>query len=108
MDVQGAATIRKQAEGEPSLQRALVTVFLTPPQFSILEERLKRRGQDAPDTIRRRLAVARQEIQQWNQFEYLIISSSIEEDFRRMQAIVDAEKMRQSRAEPPDLESRES
>ena len=34
VDVQGAATIREQAESEPELKRALVTVFLTPPSVA--------------------------------------------------------------------------
>src|SRR5689334_8874690 len=46
VDVQGAATIRKQAETDSELKRALVTVFLAPPSMSVLEERLKRRGKD--------------------------------------------------------------
>src|SRR5277367_3585651 len=47
VDVQGAATIREQAESEPELKRALVTIFLTPPTAAVLEQRLKRRGADA-------------------------------------------------------------
>jgi guanylate kinase len=45
--------------------------------------------------------VARQEIAQWKNFQYLIISSSVPEDVRRMEAILDAERMRQIRAQPP-------
>ncbi len=41
---------------------------------------------------------ARQEIAQWQHFQYLIISTSIAEDVRRMEAIIDAERMRQSRS----------
>jgi len=103
VDVQGAATIRAQAELEPELHRALVTVFLTPPSISELEVRLKRRGADAAPVIQKRLAVARQEISQWKNFDYLIISGSKSEDLRRMQAIVEAEKMRAARSLPPEL-----
>src|ERR1039457_2258028 len=39
VDVQGAATIRAQAETEPDLRRALVTIFLTPPSPAVLEQR---------------------------------------------------------------------
>src|ERR1051325_9351120 len=95
VDVQGAATIRQRAEEDPELKQALVTVFLTPPAISILEERLRKRGTDSEAAIQKRLSVARQEIAQWKNFDYLLISTSIKEDLRRMQAIVDAEKMRQ-------------
>ncbi len=74
VDVQGAATIREQAETEPELRRALVTIFLTPPSVAVLEQRLKKRGADAEAVIQKRLAVARQEIAQWKNFDYLLIS----------------------------------
>ena len=101
VDVQGAATIREQAATEPELKRALVTIFLTPPSVAVLEQRLKKRGADAEAVIQRRLAVARQEIAQWTNFDYLLISSTIPEDLRRMLAIVEAEKLRASRAAAP-------
>jgi guanylate kinase len=104
VDVQGAATIRAQSALEAELNAALVTVFLAPPSLAVLEERLRKRGQDSPSAIQKRLSVARQEIAQWKHFDYLIISGSVAEDTRRMQAIVDAEKMRQHRARPPEYE----
>jgi guanylate kinase len=103
VDVQGAATIRKKALEMPELREALVTVFLTPFSLDILEARLKKRGTDDPAVIQKRLAVARQEIQQWKNFDYLLPSSSKEEDLRRMLYIVDAEKMRSTRSQPPVL-----
>jgi len=103
VDVQGAATIREQAENEPELRRALVTVFLTPPSLKVLEQRLKKRGADADIAIQKRLAVARQEISQWKNFDYLIISGSKEEDLRRMLAIVESEKMHSDRSRAPEL-----
>jgi guanylate kinase len=100
--VQGAATIRDRTQAEPELKQALVTVFLTPPSIGLLEERLRKRASDAPEEIQKRLGVARKEIAQWNQFDYLLISSSIAEDLRRMLAIVEAEKMRSTRAQAPE------
>lgn len=104
VDVQGAATIRTRAQDDPELKNALVTVFLSPKSIEVLEQRLKKRGKDSPGTIQKRLAVARQEIAQWKHFDYLIISDSIAEDLRRMQAIIEAEKMRQLRCAPPHLD----
>jgi guanylate kinase len=103
VDVQGAATIREQAEADPELKRALVTVFLTPTSLAVLEERLKKRGMDSPAAMQKRLAVAKQEIGQWKHFDYLIISATIPEDLRRMQSILDAEKMRAGRVQAPEL-----
>jgi len=103
VDVQGAAAIRAAAEEDAELKRALVTVFLTPPSLAVLEARLKKRGTDSAADIRKRLSVARQEIAQWKNFEYLLISDSIRDDLRRMQAIIEAEKLRSERAVPPEL-----
>jgi len=103
VDVQGAATIRDRAQAEPDLKRALVTVFLTPPSIAMLEERLKKRASDAPEEIQKRLGVARREIVQWKNFDYLLISSTIQEDLRRMLVIVEAEKSRVARSHPPEF-----
>ena len=105
VDVQGAAAIRVEAGADPELRRALVTVFLAPPSLAVLEERLRKRGMDSTAAIHKRLSVARQEIAQAKNFEYIITSSTVAEDLRRMQAIMDAEKMRQSRVELPEYET---
>jgi guanylate kinase len=102
VDVQGAATIQEKAQEDPELRRALVSVFLTPPSLSVLEERLRKRGTDSAAAIQKRLGVARQEIAQWKHFEYLLLSGTIEEDLRRMLAIVEAEKMRSTRVQAPE------
>jgi len=103
VDVQGAATIRERAADEPELKKALITVFLTPPTVDVLEQRLKKRNQDAPAVIQKRLAVAKQEVAQWKNFDYLLFSTTKQEDLRRMLEIVDAEKMRVPRSVAPDF-----
>ena len=103
VDVQGAATIRDRAEEDAELKQSLVQVFLSPRLLATLEERLKRRGTDSAAVIQKRLSVARQEISQWKNFNYLLISTTIAEDLRRMQAILEAEKMRISRSQPPEM-----
>jgi guanylate kinase len=103
VDVQGAATIRERAEEEPELKDALVTVFLTPPSVEILAERLKKRAQDSAAEITKRLAVAKQEVTQWKNFDYLLFSTSKAEDLRRMMQIVEAEKMRVMRSRAPEF-----
>jgi len=103
VDVQGAATIRQRAETDPELERALVSVFLTPLSMTILEERLRRRGTDTEAVIQKRLSVARQEIAQWKNFDYLLISRSVAEDLNGMQAIVEAERMKARRSLSPEF-----
>ncbi len=103
VDVQGAATIREQSATELELKRALVTVFLTPPSFAVLEQRLRKRGADAEAVIQKRLAVARQEAAQWKNFDYLLISGDKQEDLRRALAIIESEKMRSARSAAPEI-----
>jgi len=103
VDVQGAATIRQRAQEDAELRRALVSVFLTPPAMDIVEGRLRKRGTDSEAGIQKRLGVARQEIAQWKNFDYLLLSSTIPEDVRRMLAILEAEKLRTLRAQAPEL-----
>ncbi len=104
VDVQGAASIRARAEEDAELKRSLVTVFLTPPSIAELEKRLSRRGTDSPQEIKKRLSVARQEVVQWKNFDYLLVSTTIQEDLRRMLSILEAEQMRTQRVQPPDFE----
>lgn len=103
VDVQGAATIRAAAQEEPELREALVTVFLTPASVEIVRARLKKRNSDPEPVIQKRLAVARQEVGQWKNFDYLLISTSKQEDLRRALAIVETEKMRVARSQAPEF-----
>lgn len=102
IDIQGAAAVRDRARQYPELAQALVSVFLTPPSLSVLEERLRKRGTDTEAVMRKRLGAARQEIAEWRHFDYLLVSTTIEEDLRRMRVILEAERMRQHRATPPE------
>jgi len=103
IDVQGAASVRAAAESDAELKRSLVTVFLTPSSVEVLEARLRKRGTDSDAVIQKRLAVARQEVAQWKNFDYLLISDSIREDLKRAMAIVVAEKMRAARTVAPEF-----
>lgn len=103
VDVQGAATLCKKTQEDPELRKALVTIFLTPTSLQEIERRLKKRGADAPETIRKRLSVARQEIAQWKHFDYLLISGSKQQDLQKTLAIVAAEKMRANRSQAPEF-----
>jgi guanylate kinase len=103
IDVQGAETIRDRAAADPELSRALVSIFLTPASITELEARLRRRNADSEPEIQKRLATARQELAHWKHFDYLVLSTSKEEDLRRALAIVEAEKMRGERSHAPEF-----
>lgn len=99
IDVQGAASVRKATQMDPVLARALVTVFLTPPTMSQLEQRLRGRGSDSEDSLRCRLEAARSEAARWMEFDYLLLSDTRESDLSRLRAIYDAEALRRDRQE---------
>jgi|SRR6185369_6914138 len=103
IDVQGAAAIRARALEDEELKRALISVFLTPASLSVLEERLKKRGTDSPAIVQKRLSVARQEIAQWKNFDYLLISGTVQQDLQRMLTIIEAEKLKAFRVRPPEI-----
>jgi guanylate kinase len=69
----------------------------------VLEARLKKRNSESAQVIQKRLAVAKQEVAQWKNFDYLLFSTTKPEDLRRMMEIVDAEKMRVTRSVAPDF-----
>lgn len=101
IDVQGAALLRRRAEAESWLHQCLVTVFLTPSSLAELERRLRKRGSEAEADVHKRLAAAKRELAASEAFDYLVISESMEEDCRRMQIILEAEKMRRRRMRLP-------
>ena len=103
IDVQGAASVREAAVSDHELKKSLVSLFLTPSSMGVLETRLRKRATDTESVIQKRLAVARQEIAQWKNFDYLVVSTSVDEDLRRAQAVIEAEKMRANRATAPEF-----
>ena len=94
LDVQGAETVRRVAQTDERLARALVSVFIMPPSVEELRSRLTGRGTDAPDEVERRMRVALDEMARWREYDYCLVSGSREEDFERIKAIYFAAKMR--------------
>lgn len=87
IDWQGARQIREAFPGCVSIQ-------VIPPSLAALEERLRRRGQDAEATISRRMAEAVREMADYAEFDYLIINDDFELALDRLQAVVLAERAR--------------
>jgi guanylate kinase len=90
LDVQGAAQVRN------ALPDA-VTVFLLPPSFEALEERLRGRGKDSEATIRRRLQGARVELARFAEFDYLMLNDDLEACVASLEAVIRAARSRCSR-----------
>ena len=91
IDYQGTRQVRQR------LQDDVVTVFILPPSFSELRNRLERRAEDSPETIERRLANARNEMQRWSEYDYVIVNDDLDESFRALQSILAAERLKRTR-----------
>ena len=100
IDVQGAATLRERAATDPVLSRSLVTVFLRPPSLEELEQRLRGRGTDSDEVIARRLAIARDEMDQAEKFDHTLTSQTREADVDRILGIIENVRLAKREAIP--------
>jgi guanylate kinase len=91
VDWQGASSLRHKAKDD------VVTVFILPPTAADLEQRLNVRAQDPPETVRRRMLGASNEIQHWDEYDYVVINYDIEQSVAAVRAILAAERQRRSR-----------
>jgi len=87
IDVQGAEKVR--AAGIES-----VGVFLMPPSYDHLEQRLRGRSRDPESAIARRLTTARDEIKAFVAYDYVVVNDEIEPCADRVRAIILAERAR--------------
>jgi guanylate kinase len=69
-------------------------IFVSPPSFEALRQRLEKRGTEAPEKIERRLAKAREELTQKVYFHYEVINDDIDEAVNNLTHIVYAERCR--------------
>ena len=90
IDCQGAAQLRKNYDRG-------VFIFILPPDYTELEKRLRDRGTDGEEVIRRRLENARQEIEQAVRYDYLVVNDNFQAAGEKLMAIVKAERCRESR-----------
>jgi len=91
VDWQGAAALRDQAKND------VVTVFILPPTAADLEQRLNERSQDSPEIVRRRMLGASNEIQHWDEYDYVVINHDIGCSVEAVRAILAAERLRRTR-----------
>lgn len=95
IDVQGANQVRTC--DDPAIQRALVDLFVMPPNERELEARLTGRGTDSEEVIALRLRNAIEETAHWPEYRYRLLSATREEDYSRFKALLLAERLRVSR-----------
>jgi len=90
IDTQGALQVKKNFP-------EAVLIFILPPSLKELERRLKKRGTDDEETIKKRLQIAREEIRKALEYDYIVVNDILEVAFERLRFIITAEKCRTDR-----------
>lgn len=91
IDWQGAEQLREKIRGD------IVSIFILPPSMAELKVRLQRRAEDSAATIATRLANARNEIEHWREYDYVVVNRDLDVAFAQVRAIVAAERLRRDR-----------
>jgi guanylate kinase len=87
LEVQGARQIHSQSP-------AAILIFISPPNFNELEERLRARATETAEIILVRLQKAKQELQEKNVFQYEVVNDKLEDAANNLAHIVYAERLR--------------
>jgi len=93
IDVKGARQVRGRFSGT-------VGVFVMPPSYQVLEQRLRGRSKDPEEAMQRRLQTARDEVAAFAEYDYVIVNDELEACVERLRAIVIAERTRLRCARP--------
>jgi guanylate kinase len=87
IDVHGARQIRRRGV-------EAVRVFVMPPSYAVLEQRLRDRSKDSEAAIQCRLEVAREEVASFDEYDFIVINDELSTAADRLRAIVLAERAR--------------
>ncbi len=90
IDVVGAAQVRARMPES-------VHVFVLPPTLGSLEERLRARGADGEEVVRRRMAEAEEQLRPAPTYDYVIVNRALEEAQQCFEAVLVAEMLRVGR-----------
>jgi guanylate kinase len=92
IDVQGAASIREKIADA-------VSIFILPPSFELLRQRLLARGTDSPADLQRRLRGAPAEVEHHRNFQYVILNDDINRASQQLASVIYGERARLERQE---------
>ena len=91
IDWQGAQALAEQAPEDT------VRIFILPPSLELLEDRLRKRGQDTPDVIKGRMERAKDEISHWHEYDYVIVNDDFARALEKLNQILHAERLKRMR-----------
>jgi len=98
IDVQGASQVKRRIPDA-------VSIFILPPDREKLEWRLRHRGLDSEEVIRRRLDTARREIENYSKYDYILVNNLLEQSADQLKDVVLAERLLRSGARPSGEEA---
>jgi guanylate kinase len=93
IDVQGARQVKARGVDHTS-------IFVLPPSFQALEQRLRGRSKDTEEQMQRRLATARAEAASYIDYDYVVVNDELDATVVRLRDIIEAERSRMHRMKP--------
>ena len=91
IDYQGAKQLQQKMPND------VVSIFILPPSMKELKSRLNRRAEDSKEVIDLRLDNARDEIKQWQSYDYVLVNEDLNGSFSTIKAIHLAETIKRKR-----------
>lgn len=91
VDWQGARALRA---AEP---QDVVGIFILPPSMAELERRLHARAEDSEEVIKRRMARSLDEISHWEEYDYVLVNTLLEQTLAQVKQILAAERLKRAR-----------
>ena len=91
IDWQGARALAKSAPAD------VVRVFILPPSLALLRDRLKKRAQDTDEVIDGRMSRAKEEIEHWDEYDYVVLNDDFSRALEKLADILKAERNKRNR-----------
>lgn len=85
IEVQGALMVKQKRPDA-------VLVFIIPPEFSLLEQRLRGRGSEPEEVIAKRLEKARSEYKSGDRYDYIVVNDDLDQAVRELLSIIIAQR----------------
>jgi len=97
IDVQGALAIKKRFAADPVFGARMESLFIAPPSYAELERRLRGRGTDAEESIRKRLENSKREMTFWREYKYVIVNGGLAEAQQEFSRLIHSLRNKSSR-----------
>jgi guanylate kinase len=93
IDVQGARQVKARGIDHTA-------IFVMPPSFAVLEQRLRGRSRDTGEEMQRRLDTARSEASSYVDYDYVVVNDELDATVVCLREIISAERSRMHRMRP--------